>query len=69
MSDRTTGQCFKCESRDCKHRIVCHARGFDEVACYEHSRDLEEYADRVLGGWPRSHITSSECVRRGTPHP
>lgn len=50
--------CFKCCSRSCFIRIF--ADGFDEVACREHSRDLENYADEVLNGAVRKYVLSSQ---------
>ena len=58
-------QCRFCASTSCYTRIVTAFFEFDEVACHDHIRDLELYADRVLEGGVRHCITSSDTLKRG----
>lgn len=64
-------KCKFCNSTNCKTRIVCaDGQFYDEVACDKHIRALETDADTILGsnnGIMRTHITSSQPVKRGEP--
>lgn len=63
---RPDGQCLFCESCRCFYRIFTDDCGFDEIACRDHRRDLEAYADSLLGspGRKRCHQSSSARLRR-----
>lgn len=43
---------------------------FDEVACRQHGKDVEEHADVVLGASGRRlmHVSGSSRLRRGKPY-
>ena len=59
-------ECFKCNSRSCYYRI--YNTTFDEIACVVHSRDLEKYANEILGksgGVMRRHVSSIHKQKRG----
>ena len=62
---RRVDQCFACSRVVCKVRIWTEEGDFDEVACPAHVRDLESFADAILGERPRWHSTSSERQVRG----
>jgi hypothetical protein len=57
-------QCFFCTRRHCNFRVYTVAGDFDEIACFEHIRNLEQYADVKLGSQKRWHHTSSFKVTR-----
>ncbi len=61
---RHADQCLFCASRRCFVRIYTGYDIFDEIACSEHVRDLEAFADRHLKGADRVHQTCSERVQR-----
>lgn len=57
-------ECRFCRRNKCFYRIV--AIGFDEVACPDHVRELELFADAALPlAWPRVHKTTCDPTRRG----
>lgn len=56
-------ECYKCSSRSCFYRIY-RLPEFDEIACRDHGLDLERYADSVLDGKIRHHLSSSARVSR-----
>lgn len=61
---RFNNQCLFCKSRCCYFRIHTEEKDFNHVACQQHSRMLEEYADRILGARMRHHLTSSAVISR-----
>lgn len=66
---RSGSQCLVCGSRKSIYRIHTDNLGYDETACRDHMRELEEHADETLGEGTvqRWHITSSAGVKRGVP--
>lgn len=61
---RRADECLFCRCRRCFVRIYTGYDRFDEIACPEHVRDLEAFADRHLKGADRVHQTCSEPVVR-----
>lgn len=61
---RFNNQCLFCKSRRCYFRIHTDGKDFNHVACQQHSRTLEKYADRILGARMRHHLTSSAVISR-----
>lgn len=57
-------RCMFCPRRHCNYRIYTVVGDFDEVACFEHIKNLERYADEKLGTQKRWHHTSSFKVAR-----
>lgn len=65
-------ECKFCERRKCYTRIVTPDLRFDEVACYDHIRDLEVFADNAdneLNGAIRMNLSSTGRLRRGDEYP
>lgn len=65
-------QCRFCGSRKCYTRIATNNRGYDELACYQHIKELERHSDETLGvhnGVLRWHLSSSRPLMRGMPLP
>ena len=62
-------RCKFCKSTNCRMRIVTEGLEFDEIACSQHIRQLEKFADDVLGnpGIVRRHISSSSRLIRAKP--
>lgn len=68
------GECLFCGSRKCYFRIYTRLsrRGgplYDEVACPQHTRDLELDADKRCAGVIRNHLSSSAVLRRSPALP
>lgn len=61
-------QCRFCSSRECFVRIHTDDGRFDEVACRDHSRLLEQFADGALKGAMRRNLSSSARVKRDRLH-
>lgn len=66
---RSGAQCLVCGSWHSIYRIHTDNLGYDETACRDHMRELEEHADETLGEGTvqRWHLTSSAGVKRGVP--
>lgn len=61
---RRADECLFCSSRRCYTRIRADNGMYDEVACRDHGRDLEQHADRHLGRMLRTSTSSSSPLRR-----
>ena len=59
-----SSQCLFCTSRKCNKAIYTKDLSFLEIACGSHSKDLEEYADLMLKGRIRTHVSSSSHLSR-----
>jgi len=65
MPNIAKNQCRFCGSRSCYIRIYTKDYTFDELACRDHTRDLEIFSDAKLGKTLRMHTSSSGKLSRG----
>jgi hypothetical protein len=66
MVKKRSDTCIFCHRRRCHFHIYTQDWVYDEVACEEHTLDLEKHADKVLGKKAlRIHVTSTRKLKRG----
>lgn len=61
-------ECLFCTSRSCFVRIFSEQGKYDEIACQDHTQQLETHCDNLLGvnnGVLRTYISGSALKRRG----
>ncbi len=64
MRAKRSDECLFCTRRKCYTRIATNRGGYDEIACREHVRLLEQHADAHRPHVNRAHISSTAPLKR-----